>query len=63
MVKGNCLDKLCFYNYPFVKTKYDNNKYNNNIYIYIYIYTFYIFVYQLQRMDKTAYSHPLPIMH
>ena len=34
MIKGNCLDKLCFYNYPVVTTKSDNN--NNNIYIYIY---------------------------
>ena len=28
MIKGNYLDKLCFYNYPVVKTKSDNN---NNI--------------------------------
>ena len=34
--KGNCLDKLCFYNYSVVKTKSDNN--NNNIFIFIYIY-------------------------
>ena len=34
MIKGNCLDKLCFYNYPVVKTKSDNNN-NNEIYIYI----------------------------
>ena len=27
---GNCLDNLCFYNYPVVKTKSDNN----NIYTY-----------------------------
>ena len=41
IIKGNCLDKLCFYNYPIFKTKSDNNnKYNNNnIYIYIYTYT------------------------
>ena len=25
IIKGNCLDKLCFYNYPVVKTKSDNN--------------------------------------
>ena len=35
--KGNSLDKLCFYNYPVVKTKSDNNNNNiNNIYIYIF---------------------------
>ena len=32
IIKGNCLDKLCFYNYPVVKTKSDNNNNNNNIY-------------------------------
>ena len=41
IIKGICLDKLCFYNYPVVKTKSDNNNNNNNnnnnIYIYIYI--------------------------
>ena len=45
MIKGNFLDNLCFYNYPVIKTKYDNN----NIYIYIYIYMYeikYIFVYK-----------------
>ena len=30
MIKGNCLDKLCFYNYPVVKTKSDNDNNNNN---------------------------------
>ena len=34
MIKGNCLDKLCFY-YPVVKTKSDNNKIIICIYIYI----------------------------
>ena len=27
--KGNCLDKLCYYNYPVIKTKFDD------LYIYI----------------------------
>ena len=35
IIKGNCLDKLCFYNYPVVKTKSDNNNNNNNNNIYI----------------------------
>ena len=31
IIKGNCLDKLCFYNYPVVKTKSDNNN-NTRLY-------------------------------
>ena len=37
--KGNCIDKLCFYYYPIVKTKSDTN---NKKIIYIYIYILYI---------------------
>ena len=32
MINGNCHDKLCFYNYPVVKFKYDNK--TNDIYVY-----------------------------
>ena len=31
MIKGNYLDKLCFYNYPVVKTKSDNNNKVTNL--------------------------------
>ena len=43
VIKGNCLDKICFYNYPVVNTDSDkynnnnNNNNNNNIYTYTFI--------------------------
>ena len=36
--KGNFLGKFCFYNYPVVITKSDNNNINNNNNIYSHMY-------------------------